>query len=99
MLPRIMNGTGAPGLRAGRLIDFGGDAAGGGRRLEEFAGILVDRPLPSAQERIIGPWEWNAINNDLDTRLPGHIDSLPQRHGSKEGRRVIVGEPLDKGAN
>jgi 23S rRNA (cytosine1962-C5)-methyltransferase len=60
MLPRTMNGTETPGLREGRLIDFGGDEAGGGRRLEEFAGILVDRPLPQARGPRRRPAAWAA---------------------------------------
>jgi|APCry1669189000_1035189.scaffolds.fasta_scaffold04964_5 23S rRNA (cytosine1962-C5)-methyltransferase len=49
MLPAIMNAPPQSGFRAGRLVDVGPDADGAGRRLEEFAGILVDRPLPHAR--------------------------------------------------
>jgi 23S rRNA (cytosine1962-C5)-methyltransferase len=52
MLHCTMNGGGNRGFRAARLVDFGGDGGTAGRRLEEFAGILVDRPLPQAR----GPW-------------------------------------------
>ena len=58
MLPRTMNGEGTPGFRAARLVDFGGDGGVAGRRLEDFAGILVDRPLPQARGPRRRPSAW-----------------------------------------
>jgi len=58
MLPAIMNVQPPAGFREGRLVDVGPDADGGGRRLEEFAGILVDRPLPHARGPRCRPALW-----------------------------------------
>lgn len=43
-----LNGTGSERFRGPALVDFGGDAAGRGRRLERLGGVLVDRPCPQA---------------------------------------------------
>lgn len=43
-----MNGPAPVKFRDPALVDFGGDAAGRGRRLERLGGVLVDRPLAHA---------------------------------------------------
>lgn len=55
-----MNGPHPGKFRDPALVDFGVDSAGGGRRLERLAGVLVDRPLPQTGERRQLPGEWRA---------------------------------------
>lgn len=47
ILSHTMHGPAPEKFRTAGLVDFGG-AEGSGRRLERFAGLLVDRPLPQA---------------------------------------------------
>lgn len=53
-----MNGPTGEKLRDPALVDFGVDAAGGGRRLERLAGQLVDRPLPQTADPRRRPAAW-----------------------------------------
>ncbi|MFM8735522.1 MAG: class I SAM-dependent methyltransferase [Pirellulales bacterium] len=55
-----MNGLQPEKFRGPRLVDFGIDAAGHGRRLETLGDVLVDRPLPQTVERRRHPARWEA---------------------------------------
>lgn len=59
ILSSIMNGPPAETFRPPGLVDFGGPE-GFGRRLERFAGVLVDRPLPQATGPRRRPDLWSA---------------------------------------
>lgn len=74
-----MNGSHSGKFRDPALVDFGVGSRGAGRRLERFAGILVDRPLPQTGDRRRLPGEWRAAQAVF--RLPdtGATDALRGR--------------------
>jgi len=86
MLPPIMNGTQTPGFRAGRLVDVGLDAGGAGRRLEEFAGVLVDRPLPHARGPRCRPDLWAEARAVYSRGSPGGTEAAG---GDADGWRFV----------
>jgi 23S rRNA (cytosine1962-C5)-methyltransferase len=68
------NGSDQPRFRGGMLVDFGSDAAGRGRRLEQLGGVLVDRPHPQATGPRRQPDAWvnaAAVFTDDDARDHG----------------------------
>lgn len=76
-----MNGQPQSGFRDPTLVDFGGDAAGLGRRLERLGGVLVDRPLAHATgpRRLPGLWgeataRFQAEASDRPGQAGGHWD-------------------------
>jgi len=96
----LLNGTGSERFRVPALVDFGGDAAGRGRRLERLGGVLVDRPCPQATGPRRQPDAWaNAVAVFVagpDGRGPG--GQRPEGRAEAGGRgawefRAAIPEP------
>ena len=65
-------------------------------RGESVATALFRVARPGGHQRVVGPWEGDAVDDHEVTGLPRHVDPLPQRQRAEQDRSRITGEAGDK---
>ncbi len=65
---------------------------GGGHLHETVAPGLVGGTLPRRHQRVVGPRERNPVDQHQLTRLPRHVESLPEAQGAEETGVGVVDE-------
>ena len=65
-------------------------------RGESVAPALLRVARPSGHQRVVRPWEGDAVDDHEVTRLPRYVDALPEGQCAQQHRARIRREPRDQ---